>query len=288
MRAANLDASQFNGYIKHVSDAAIAAAGAQGLRDLDGNLITKSGWYDFTRKTPEGDGAKFIVNNGKIDSVELIITDQAFGDNDLVINRILDPGVIVNSSQPLAVTSISVNEGSPYAVFQVTGANNQVVQSLGLTSGTAANAVDFGSNLEFFDPLTGGGSWRAYTTSLTPSLDNSGALLVRTSLVDDRTYEGPETYGLTATNISGIQTNGLATIFDDGSGIIFNNDGSINTNAIKDDDRPIPAATAPVLQSVLCLEKQFAPFIQGDFASWLTAGTASGDSVRNALAMLGF
>jgi hypothetical protein len=36
------------------------------------------------------------------------------------------------------------------------------------------------------------------------------------------------------------------------------------------------------------LEKQFAPFIQGDFASWLTAGTASGDSVRNALAMLGF
>jgi len=288
MRAANLDASQFNGYIKHVSDAAIAAAGAQGLRDLDGNLITKSGWYDFTRKTPEGDGAKFIVNNGKIDSVELIITDQAFGDNDLVINRILDPGVIVNSSQPLAVTSISVNEGSPYAVFQVTGANNQVVQSLGLTSGTAANAVDFGSNLEFFDPLTGGGSWRAYTTSLTPSLDNSGALLVRTSLVDDRTYEGPETYGLTATNISGIQTNGLATIFDDGSGIIFNNDGSINNNAIKDDDRPIPAATAPVLQSVLCLEKQFAPFIQGDFASWLTAGTASGDSVRNALAMLGF
>lgn len=288
MRAANLDASQFNGYIKHVSDAAIAAAGAQGLRDLDGNLITKSGWYDFTRRTPDGDGAKFIVNNGKIDSVELIITDQAFGDNDLQINQILDPGVIVNSSQPLAISSISVNEGSPYAVFQVTGTNNQVVQSLALNSGTATNGVDFGTNLEFFDPLTGGGSWRTYTPGLTPSLDSNGILSVRTSLVNDRNYEGAETFTLSATNISGIQTNGLATIFDDGTGIIFNNDGSINNTAIKDDDRPIPAATAPLLQSVLCLEKQFAPFTQGDFVSWLTAGTASGDSVRNALAMLGF
>ena len=95
IRAAGLDASTFNRYIKFVSRDAITAAGAAGLVDLDGRAITREGWYDFTQRKPDGDGARFVLENGKIIGIELIITDNAFGDSDRRANRILDPGVPV-------------------------------------------------------------------------------------------------------------------------------------------------------------------------------------------------
>lgn len=103
MRAAQLDANEFNSYIKFVSQKAIDAAGATPLKDLQGNAITKEGWYDFTQRTENGDGARFIIEAGKIVAVELILTDNAFGDNDLQANRIFDPGVLVKASVPQPV-----------------------------------------------------------------------------------------------------------------------------------------------------------------------------------------
>ena len=95
--AASLNQGEFNAYIKYVSDSAIKSA-STALVDLDGKPITKAGWYDFTQRTPGGDGARFIINNGKIVGIELIITDNAFGDDDMTANRIFDPGVPVKSN----------------------------------------------------------------------------------------------------------------------------------------------------------------------------------------------
>jgi hypothetical protein len=98
--AAGLNQGEFNSYIKYVSQLALddANASQKPLIDLDGKTITKAGWYDFTQRTPNGDGARFIINNGKIVGIELIITDNTFGDDDMRVDRIFDPGVPVKAA----------------------------------------------------------------------------------------------------------------------------------------------------------------------------------------------
>ena len=105
---AKMPAETFNGYLKYVSAEAIAAS-AGSLRDLDGNPITRAGWYDFTRRQDPagnyfGDGARFIISDGMIVGIELIFTDNAFGDNDPAMNRVSDPGVPVSMIRPPVVT----------------------------------------------------------------------------------------------------------------------------------------------------------------------------------------
>jgi hypothetical protein len=94
VRAARVTTAEMNAYIKYVSAEAIAAAA---IVDLDGNAITAPGWYDFTRRDPTSnhDGARFIVEGAQIVSIELIFTDNAFGDDDMTAGRIFDPGVPV-------------------------------------------------------------------------------------------------------------------------------------------------------------------------------------------------
>ncbi len=95
VRASGLTTADANAYIKYVSAEAIAAIPS--LQDLQGTPITEAGWYDFTRLDPqsENDGARFVVEDGKIVAIELILTDNAFGDNDPIIGKIFDPGVLV-------------------------------------------------------------------------------------------------------------------------------------------------------------------------------------------------
>ena len=97
VRASDLSTANANAYIKYVSAQAILDAQAKSivLHDLDGHAITDAGWYDFTQRTPGGDGAllHFDTNN-KLVEIELIITDNAFGDNDLRDNHIFDPGTL--------------------------------------------------------------------------------------------------------------------------------------------------------------------------------------------------
>ena len=83
------------------------------LTDLDGNIITKAGWYDFTRRSEDGDGGRFIYGtytneNGwtisttndpsteegevqRIIGLELRFTDNMFGDKDPTPYVITDP-----------------------------------------------------------------------------------------------------------------------------------------------------------------------------------------------------
>jgi hypothetical protein len=63
------------------------------LTDLDGNIITTAGWFDYTQRTPGGDGAigKDFNNDGKIDAIIITLTDNAFGDDNPIRNTVDDP-----------------------------------------------------------------------------------------------------------------------------------------------------------------------------------------------------
>ena len=105
-------AGHFIGYEKYVNAEAIAA----GVKDLDGNVITMPGWYDFTQRVAGGDGARFITSGGYITGIELTITDNAFGDNDMTVGRISDPGVPISSfTTPLYRVSLASGDGMLFA-----------------------------------------------------------------------------------------------------------------------------------------------------------------------------
>ena len=91
---AEIAAGDFNAYYKYVSTLALSQYRKENilLRDLDGKPITQAGWYDFTRRTPNGDGVSFITKKGKLTAIDIILTDNSFGDNDATVGRILDPG----------------------------------------------------------------------------------------------------------------------------------------------------------------------------------------------------
>jgi len=112
VRASGLTTDDANAYIKYVSAEAIAAIPS--LLDLHGTPITKAGWYDFTRLDPESDndGARFVVEDGKIVDIELILTDNAFGDNDPAVGKIYDPGAVVKLTADL-VTPLYTADQTP-------------------------------------------------------------------------------------------------------------------------------------------------------------------------------
>jgi VCBS repeat-containing protein len=133
----------------------------------------------------------------------------------------------LDDDRPLSVNNITVNEASPYAVFEVTGIAGQKVASLALVDGMAQGGSDYGTAFEYFN----GSIWTAYSPSIT--LDGTGKLLVRTTIINDTAtpvYEGAETFGLVATNIGGRSFSGTAVILDDGTGDIYQN----NITGVKD------------------------------------------------------
>ena len=102
--AAGLPHDYFNAYVKFVSADTLVAAEQQGLvlRDLDQRPITRAGWYDFTQRRdasghPVGDGARFVVEtiNGvsRLSKILYTFTDNAFGDSNLNVGVIDDPGM---------------------------------------------------------------------------------------------------------------------------------------------------------------------------------------------------
>ncbi|WP_157991692.1 VCBS domain-containing protein, partial [Caldimonas tepidiphila] len=149
-----------------------------------------------------------------------------------------------DDDRPLAVTDITVNEASPWAVFKVTGAAGQAL-SLALSNGSADDA-DRGSAIEVFDAGAdnGKGAWITYAAEL--MLPSDGELLVRTSITPDSVYEGPETFGLVATNTGGGSAVGIAVIVDDGTGDVYRDDSGIDPSAVKDDDRALTVSSPTV------------------------------------------
>ncbi|NBS12367.1 MAG: hypothetical protein EBS77_06835, partial [Gammaproteobacteria bacterium] len=100
---------EFDRYYKFVNKATLIDAENReiSLIDLDGNLITEPGYYDFTRRSDDGDGVRFIYADdptGKINpytgkiqryivGMSANFTDNAFGDNDMTDGIIVDPGI---------------------------------------------------------------------------------------------------------------------------------------------------------------------------------------------------
>ncbi|NBV75762.1 MAG: hypothetical protein EBR59_07355, partial [Methylococcaceae bacterium] len=119
---ANATLTSLNAYLKFVPQTTIDAAHSANINllDLDGKPITTEGWYDFTQHRDAkgqwtGDGAHFITEGIDIKAIELTLTDNAFGDNDMSVDRILDPGtpVLKSSRQPVSIISKNTIIASP-------------------------------------------------------------------------------------------------------------------------------------------------------------------------------
>jgi hypothetical protein len=166
-----------------------------------------------------------------------------------------------NDDRALGVSSVSVNEASPYAVFTVTAVEGQLLL-LDLASGPAQIGSDTGSQLEYYNPgaNNGAGAWQPYTLGQAITVPGDGdntpneavPLLVRVAINQDANYEGPESFTLNATYANNPSNTaiGTGTIVDDGTGGLFgpnnttgqpNNPGSAGLPAslVKDDDRPL-------------------------------------------------
>lgn len=146
---------------------------------------------------------------------------------------------------PVTVTSPTVNEASPYAVFSITGTSGQSV-TLSLAAGTATGgAVDFGatdaSNLQI--STDGGSSWSNYSAAVT--IPAGGSFLVRTPVIEDSLQDNNETFTLTATPAGGTAVIGTATIKDDGTGTLYNANGTENTSGAKSNDTPVSLPPPP-------------------------------------------
>lgn len=128
----------------------------------------------------------------------------------------------LDDDRALTVSSVAVNESSPYAVFTLAGAAGQQV-TLSLVNGSASNA-DHGTVIEYYD----GAAWQAHGSSLT--LPAGGSVFLRTAISADNVYEGPETFALVAANLSGRSFVGNALVSDDGTGLKY--PGTITGGAI--------------------------------------------------------
>jgi hypothetical protein len=180
------------------------------------------------------------ANLGSLDQVEVDIADESLNALELVITLGYQAA---DESRALKITHPIVNEGSTYAVFTITGCQNQ---ALSLTLGNTVEITDndatiSGFTLEF--STDGGDHWSVYTwngaTGERPVVPAGGSLLVRVDISSeqDDQFEGIETFELTVISEDGSTAVALATIQDDGNGSIYHSDGTANNDALKKDDR---------------------------------------------------
>lgn len=151
----------------------------------------------------------------------------------------------LDDDRPVTVNNIAVNEGSPWAVFTISGNAGQEI-SLALHSGTASpgdgtpddGTEDYGPDLEYWN----GAGWSSYNGT---SVQLTGStLLVRTAIRPDNLFEGQEAFSLGVTKLSsGTSVYGVGNIYDDGtgtkySGAVTGSQPDTNTTAL-DDDRSL-------------------------------------------------
>lgn len=206
--------------------------------------------------------------------------------------------VNLTDNRPLAIDTLTVNEGSPYAVFTVDGEAGQQVK-LAIAGGSATAGTDFSTSLQYWD----GSSWQDYTVGSTITIptsndggttnNSSGWLYVRNAITNDTPYESgtsTETFTLTATNaVNTPSTGGTGTIKDDGTGTKFTGNiiagspesstSTTGTAYLFDDDRPLTVSSPTVTEGT----DAFAVFtVTGNASQWvklaLNNGTATSPS----------
>jgi VCBS repeat-containing protein len=148
----------------------------------------------------------------------------------------------------ITVTGGNYNENSPRAVFTV-NANSGQVLTLDVQNAAQSGKAPTGDNegkpndsldtAPIYYSLDGGATWQLYTGPITAG---NVPVLVAVDITNERddVYEGEEQLKLVVTS-GGQSTSGYASIFDDGTGLIKQPDGSTDNTTPKDDDRPKPA-----------------------------------------------
>jgi hypothetical protein len=252
----------FMSFVKWVDQATIDAYRAANLplRDLNGDAITQVGWVDFTRVTPGGDGVGIGRSaDGSVLLMDYTITDNAFGDSDLRTGYITDPGMPVFTVRSITVSdSPSVAEGAA-AVFSIQlnapkSAATEVRLSLsdapGGTDSQGGTPLDYSATMtaHYFDAE---GVKRNLTVTdgrvVLPAKVTQFFVTVPTA--EDQVFEGPEAFTLTATLPEGVSSLGTATILDDGSGIVSDDQGRVVPGAQVTDDRPLSVNSVTASES---------------------------------------
>ncbi|MBR9888305.1 MAG: hypothetical protein GYB20_11510 [Oceanospirillales bacterium] len=189
-------------------------------------------------------------------------------------------GEVLDDDRLLSVNSVSVNEGSPYAVFTVTGAaaGQQVQLELGNTADTGDTDATLGTDtgnagtgvpLQYYN----GAAWVDYTAGDYVTIPAGGTtLLVRTAITNDTPYEIAETFTLKATNTGGSTAEGVGTIHDDGTGQWFDGSGGTGsdtapTGEVLDDDRLLSVNSVSVNEG-------------SPYAVFTVTGAAAGQQVQ--------
>lgn len=183
------------------------------------------------------------------------IKDDGTGDVFHPTTGAKDPSADKNDDRaPITINNPTANEASGYVVFDIQGKKDQVID-LALADGTATGAgltgADPGDNAKDYEnrldqlQYWNGSSWANYVPANGITItDTNGALKVRVKIHNDTPFEGAETFKLTASdkNIPATTATGIATIFDDGTGDIYDNTtGDKDTTTPKNDDRiPVP------------------------------------------------
>jgi hypothetical protein len=170
--------------------------------------------------------------------------------------------VLADDDRPVTVNDVTVNEGSPYAVFTVDAREDQYVRlSLGSTStgNDATLGADTGA-VQYWN----GTAWADYQEGLFVRVPADGdtqdgeaaPLLVRVKIAVDDQSDNGETFTLSASNTGGKADQGLGTIKDDGTGTLFLSglddpavNGIQNPSGVGPDGLPqtVPAPTTPVV-----------------------------------------
>jgi hypothetical protein len=252
----------FMGFYKWVDQATIDAYRAANLAllDLSGDAITQVGWVDFTRVTPGGDGVGIGRSaDGSVLLLDYTITDNAFGDSDLRIGYITDPGMPVFIVRSITVSdSPDVAEGSA-AVFSIQlnapkSAATEVRLSLsdapGGTDSQGGTPLDYSATMtaHYFDAE---GVKRSLTVNdgrvVLPAKVTQFFVSVPT--LEDQDFEGPEAFTLTATLPEGVSSLGTATVLDDGSGKLSDDQGRVVPGAQVTDDRPLSVNSVTASES---------------------------------------
>ena len=200
----------------------------------------------FTLSTGNITGA--VTNGGAATGIGTIKDDSSSTNGFDASNNTATPTVgPANDDKPtVAVSNVTLSEASPYAVFSVslTNASTAAISfTPSLTSGTATVGTDTGASggLQYFD----GAAWVSATGGVTIAA-NSTQVPLRTTIVDDAAFEGPETFSLSTGIITGTVTNtaaatGTGTIKDDGSSTnVFaaTNNTATPTVGNADNDKP--------------------------------------------------
>lgn len=219
--------------------------------------VVFSGTPAFRGQAPEVFYSVDVVNKNNSAFIRKELAGFQVGANNVPIQ-----GLPV--TEVCGVSSVVVNEGSPWAVFEVGGFETGTINKLEFASATGTVGVDTGATIEVFN----GTAWVPYTGGPVTVPDDGDRtyieptkLLVRVAINQDAPYEVKEELKLTATYAFGPVKTGTLTILDDGTGDLF---GTANTTAtpdaigtstdpslpaVKDDDRPLAVSNAWVYES---------------------------------------